>query len=334
MNIYDIARRAGVSIATVSRVLNSSPHVRPLTREKVLKVMEGAGYVPNAFARGLGLNTMKTIGLVCPNAADPYLARALDELERAFRERSYNCLFTCTGRELDDRRMGVAALAARQVDGMVLMGSTFVEETEADNAYIRAAAEKMPVLVLNGAYRLPNVYCVACDDKRAMREAAALLIARGKKRILYLYHAVTYSGRRKLSGYRTALEEHGIPGDEALMLRLPPEECTVQGVKSRLEALQKSGLAFDAVLASEDLLAIGALKYARAGGLSIPEDLAVIGYNNSDACLMSDPELTSVDNRLKAICEQCAVTMMGVLSGQTMPEITMFTAGIVERLST
>ncbi|MBO5501473.1 MAG: LacI family DNA-binding transcriptional regulator, partial [Clostridia bacterium] len=100
MNIYDISEKAGVSIATVSRVLNDSPHVSQKTREKVLAVINDCDYVPNAFARGLGLNTMKTIGLLCPNAADPYLAEALAHLERAFRQNGYNCLLSCTGREL------------------------------------------------------------------------------------------------------------------------------------------------------------------------------------------------------------------------------------------
>ena len=107
MNIYDISEKAGVSIATVSRVLNHNSHVSPKTREKVLKVMRENGYVPNAFARGLGLNTMKTIGLLCPNAADPYLAQALAYLERAFSESGYNCLLACTGRELEAREKSV-----------------------------------------------------------------------------------------------------------------------------------------------------------------------------------------------------------------------------------
>ena len=97
MNIYDISRRAGVSIATVSRVLNNSPHVSENTRKKVMAVIEGCGYVPNAFARGLGLNSMQTIGLLCPDASDPYLAQALAFLERAFRSQGYDCLLTCTG---------------------------------------------------------------------------------------------------------------------------------------------------------------------------------------------------------------------------------------------
>ena len=90
MNIYDISEKSGVSIATVSRVLNNSPHVSQKTKERVLSVIEACGYVPNAFARGLGLNTMKTVGLLCPNAADPYLSQALTYLERAFRSHSYD----------------------------------------------------------------------------------------------------------------------------------------------------------------------------------------------------------------------------------------------------
>lgn len=106
MNIYDISEKSGVSIATVSRVLNDSPHVSQKTKERVLSVIEACGYVPNAFARGLGLNTMKTVGLLCPNAADPYLSQALTYLERAFRSHSYDCLFSCTGSDLAERAQG------------------------------------------------------------------------------------------------------------------------------------------------------------------------------------------------------------------------------------
>ena len=176
VNIYDISRHAGVSIATVSRVLNNSPHVSEETRRKVMKVIDGCGYVPNAFARGLGLNTMKTIGLLCPDAADPYLARALACLEHAFRQKHYDCLLSCTNRDLAARRQGVELLTSRHVDGMVLMGSTFIEENSEDNAYIRQAATNVPVVLLNGSFQCPNVFCVLCDDERAMKEAMNQLL--------------------------------------------------------------------------------------------------------------------------------------------------------------
>lgn len=319
----------------MSRVLNNSPHVRAETRERVLSVMAQYGYVPNAFARGLGMNTMRTIGLLCPNAADPYLAQALTHLERAFRRSGYNCLLACTGRALEDRRQSVTEMQSRHVDGMVLMGSTFLEDEEQANEYIRRAAGEMPLVLLNGSYPCENVYCVVCDDQRATMEATQHLVQTGRKRILYLYHSQNYSGRKKLAGYRAGLESLRMPVDEALIRFFSEDKMSVTQVRDYLLSLHQEGLAFDAVLSSEDTLGIGAVKYARALGLSIPGDLSVIGYNNSALCLCSDPELTSVDNKLQPICEQCVSTLLGVLSGgKDLPQKTVFTGELIRRGST
>lgn len=334
VNIYDISRHAGVSIATVSRVLNNSPHVSEETRRKVMKVIDGCGYVPNAFARGLGLNTMKTIGLLCPDAADPYLARALACLEHAFRQKHYDCLLSCTNRDLAARRQGVELLTSRHVDGMVLMGSTFIEENSEDNAYIRQAATNVPVVLLNGSFQCPNVFCVLCDDERAMKEAMNQLLDSGCKRVLYLYHSSNNSGQRKFAGCRDALAAHNLPVDETLMRRFDADKFSIHAVRDCLMELERDGLQFDAVLASEDVLAVGAMKYAQAVGRRVPENLSVVGYNNSNLCLCTEPELTSVDNRLPAICERIVETMLGVLEGREMPEKTVFTAEIIQRGST
>lgn len=334
MNIYDISRRAGVSIATVSRVLNNSPHVSEATRRKVMSVIEGTGYVPNAFARGLGLNTMKTIGLLCPDASDPYLAQALTCLERDFRQKGYDCLLSCTGRELSARQQGVELLKSRHVDGMVLMGSSFIEDGSADNDYIRDAARHVPVILLNGAFSCDNVYCVLCDDQHAMAEATAALLDSGCRRILYLYHSSNYSGRKKLAGYRKALSERNLPLDDHLLCFFGQDKSSVHQVRDTLLQLEKDGVAFDAVLASEDILSVGALKYARAAGKRVPEDLCVIGYNNSAICTCAEPELTSVDNKLQAICDHIVTTMLGVLDGREMPQKTVFTGELIRREST
>ncbi|MEG2604860.1 MAG: LacI family DNA-binding transcriptional regulator, partial [Clostridia bacterium] len=294
MNIYDISEKAGVSIATVSRVLNHSPHVSAQTAAKVAAVIEQCGYVPNAFARGLGLNSMKTIGLLCPNAADSYLAQALAYLERSFRRHNYDCLLCCTGPERSARVQGVEMLHGRHVDGMVLMGSTFIEAKDKDNEYIRTAARSLPIVMLNGAHPYENVYCVGCDDRQANTEATQYLIDTGCKSILYLYHNKNYSGTRKLEGYRAGLESRGIAVREALVQFFPENKLGVPHVRDHLLALHEQGLAFDAVLTSEDILGVGAAKYARALKLPIPQAFSIIGYNNSPFCLCCDPELTSV----------------------------------------
>ena len=334
MNIYDISSRAGVSIATVSRVLNNSPHVSEATRRKVMAVIEGTGYVPNAFARGLGLNTMKTIGLLCPDASDAYLSQALTCLERAFRQQGYDCLLSCTDRDLEARQQGVELLKSRHVDGIVLMGSSFIEDEGVDNAYIRDAAGHVPVMLLNGSFACDNVYCVLCDDQRAVKEATLRLIDSGCRRILHLYHSANYSGRKKLAGYRQAHEERGLPLDEKLLCYFPHDKSSVHQVRDTLLALEQEGVTFDAVLTSEDVLAVGALKYARAAGKRVPEELSVVGYNNSSLCACTEPELTSVDNKLPSICEHIAATMLGVLEGKEMPQKTVFTGEVVERGST
>ncbi len=334
MNIYDISRRSGVSIATVSRVLNNSPHVSKNTRKRVLAVIEGTGYVPNAFARGLGLNTMKTIGLLCPDASDSYQSQALTFLERSFRQQGYDCLLSCTGRNPQARQQGVELLISRHVDGIVLMGSSFIEDDPADNDYIREAAKSVPVVLLNGAFSCENVYSVRCDDQRAMAEAARFLLDSGRRRILCLYHSNNYSGRRKLAGYRDAHIQRGLPVDEELLQYFERGKCSVHQIRDALLRLEKEGLSFDAVLASEDLLAIGALKYAKAANRRIPADLSVIGYNNSSLCVCAEPELTSVDNKLLALCQHITATMIGVLEGKEMPQQIVFTGELVMRAST
>lgn len=334
MNIYDISEKAGVSIATVSRVLNNSPHVSQKTREKVLAVINDCDYVPNAFARGLGLNTMKTIGLLCPDASDTYLSHALAILEKSFRKYHYDCLLCCTERSLEARQQGIEMLTSRHVDGIVLMGSTFVENRERDNAYIRNAAKQVPIVLLNGSYSCENVYCVMCDEQRATTEATQYLLDTGRKNILYLYHSKNYNGQKKLAGYRAALESRGMPVNEQLIRFFSDEKNNVPTVRDQLLALRESGLVFDAVQTSEDILAIGAVKYAKAAKLSIPKQLSIVGYNNSSFCLCSEPEITSVDNKLQAVSEQCVSTMMGVLEGREMPQKIVFTGELVKRDST
>lgn len=334
MNIYDISRRAGVSIATVSRVLNNSPHVSEATRKKVLAVIDGCGYVPNAFARGLGLNSMQTIGLLCPNASDAYLAQALAHLERSFRAHGYDCLLSCTGNELSARMQGVELLKTRHVDGMVLMGSSFIGEDERSNALIRETVKTVPIILLNGSFPCEHVYGVLCDDQRAAREATQYLLDTGRKRVLYLYHSKNYSGRKKLAGYLEGLQSRNVSPDEALISFYGDDKTSVYQVRDHLLALEKQGVQFDAVFTSEDSMAIGAMKYAVATGKKVPQDLSIIGYNNSGYCLCCEPELTSVDNKLSAICDHIVTTMMGVLEGREMPQKTVFTGEVIRRGST
>ena len=334
MNIYDISKRAGVSIATVSRVLNNSLHVSEKTRQHVLGVIQEAGFVPNAFARGLGLNSMKTIGLLCPDASDAYLAHALALLEHAFRIHQYDCMLICTGRDRSDLDAGVMSLASRHVDGIVLMGSTFVGAHAEENKMILETAKDIPTVILNGSFPGNTVYSVMCNDAQATAMAVDFLVAEGRRKPLYVYHSLNESGIKKRSGYREGVQKHALSVGPEHEIFTDGMSKDVTSVARLITEKWNSGLRFDSVITSEDILAVGALKSLHALGLRIPEDISIIGYNNSDLCLCTDPELSSIDNRLPVICERIVETMVHVLEGTEMPIQTVFNAQLVEREST
>lgn len=334
ITIYDISKKSGVSIATVSRVLNQYNNVNPETRDRVMQVMDEMGYKPNAFARGLGLDTMKTIGILCADSSDIYLAKAVYHIEQQLRANQYDSLLCCTGYNPEDKRKALDLLISKKVDAAILVGSTFLDSTSQGNKYIRDAAANVPVMLLNAHYDHQNVYSVYCDDFTSMKRATDYLIENGRKNILYMYNSKSYSGLRKLEGYRKSLEEHGITPNKDLMQLCAVSREDIGGFVEFLENLSKSGVVFDAVLASEDNLAIAALKYAAIHGIRVPDDLAIIGYNNSILATVTEPELSSVDNKLEPMCRQLVDTLLGVLSGREMPRKTEYSGELVTRQTT
>ncbi|MDO4483554.1 MAG: substrate-binding domain-containing protein [Clostridia bacterium] len=232
------------------------------------------------------------------------------------------------------RAEGLEQLVSRKVDGIILMGSTFVEENDEDNAYIRQAAEKLPIVILNATLAAENVYGVIGDQERTSAEAVKALIDSGCQRILYLYHSQNHNGRKKLAGYRDALTRAGIAIDEALIRFIPEDAVSVPAVRDTLEELYSGGLRFDAVFTSEDELAAGAIKFANSRGLKIPEDISIIGYNNTPSCLFTEPELSSVDVKLQSICRESVRVLLSVLNGQEAPQTTVFAGSLIRRGST
>ena len=316
MNIYDVSEHAGVSIATVSRVLNGNPNVSEKTREKVLKVMDELGYTPNVFARGLGLNTMRTIGIMCSDSSDPYLAGAIYYLERGLRAHGYDAILCCTGYDLD---------------AIILAGSKFVEMRAKDNAYIIEAASDLPIMLVNGFLEGENIYSTVCDDHAAVYGAASQLLSSGRRRILYVYTSYSYSGVNKLEGYKDALKAKGITPSDELIRQCPKD---IEAARELLLSLHREGLEFDAVITSDDSLAVGAVKYAHIADISIPRDLSIIGYNNSLLARCTDPEITSIDSKVEALCTTTINTLMGVFSGVNVPSRTTIASDLIKRKTT
>jgi len=243
-------------------------------------------------------------------------------------------MLLCTGKALADREKGVDWLISKHVDGIILMGSTFVEDSEEGNQYLRNASKHLPVVLLNASYAGENIYSILCDDFHATQNATQYLLEQGRKNILYLYHNRNYSGLKKLAGYKAALKSAGLPVQDKLIHYYTEDKMSIPGVRDYMLGLEKKGLRFDAVMTSEDVLAVGVFKYARIVGRSVPEDLPIIGYNNSSYCLCCEPELSSVDNKLDMLCEQSVSTLLKVLSGESVPQKMVFMGELVKRGST
>lgn len=332
MNIYDISEKAGVSIATVSRVINGNSYVSEKTKKKVLEVIEECGYTPNAFARGLGLNTMKTVGIMCADSSDPYIASAIFYIEQELRRNNYDAILCCTGFELEDKEKYINLLLTKRTDAIILVGSNFVEADDSKNNYIKEASKSVPIMIINGTLGGENIYCTLCDDYYAVYEATRALQSSGCKNILFLYNAKSYSGNKKLSGYLAAIEANSESKKQEELIQYI--QGNIADVKNHLTALYKKGLTFDAIVTADDSLAIGALKFAKENQLAVPEQLSIIGYNNSIISQCSDPELSSIDNKLEALCSNSITTLMGVFKGQEVPLKTVFSAEIIKRGTT
>lgn len=200
MRMNDIAKLAGVSIATVSRVINEPEVVKPETRKKVQQILEETNFVANAFARGLVVNSMKTIGVLAADIRDLFFATVTYTIERQFTELGYNVILSNTGGGFGERKKYLQVMLEKQVDGIILVGSVFKERS--GNEHILAASEDVPIVMVNTFLEGPNIYSVLCDDCQGVKVAVEYLVNLGHRNIYYLNDMKSFSGLAKMNGFR------------------------------------------------------------------------------------------------------------------------------------
>lgn len=288
ITIYDVAREAGVSMATVSRVVNGNPNVKPSTRKKVLEAIERLGYRPNAVARGLASKKTTTVGVVIPDISSIFfaeLARGIEDIANMYK---YNIIL-CNSDQNKEREIHlINTLLEKQVDGIVFMGGQItadhVEQFKRSPVPIVLSATVDPLL------EFPSVNI---DYEQAAYDAVKYLIDNGNKNIGLLAGSLEdpINGYQKYSGYRKALEDAGMSLKEEYII---VGDYTYQ---SGLEAM-KQYLSLDvkptAIFAGSDEMALGLIHGAQDHGLKVPEDLEVIGFDNTRLVDMVRPTLTSV----------------------------------------
>lgn len=313
MSIYEVAQRAGVSIATVSRVINNSSSVRPETRERVEAALRELNYRPNAIARSLVVNATHTIGILSSDVRDSYYANAIYILEQEFRKLGYHVILCNTGGGLDKKKRYLSLLLEKQVDGMILVGSIFKEKN--GNPHILEASTVVPIVMLNGSLDGDNIYSVVCDDRKGVFKVVENLVQRGHKKIAYVYDVDSFSGLAKLEGFMTGMSSMNLPVKPEWIVQT---KSGLDGGRQALDRLEAEIIdeCCTAVIASEDILAAGVLKGLAAKSIKVPDNVMVFGYNDSLIAKCTTPELSSVDNKVGDLAKEAAKMLYQVLQGE------------------
>ncbi|WP_029509058.1 catabolite control protein A [Leuconostoc lactis] len=284
--IYDVANRVGVSLATVSRVVNGNSNVRDSTKRKVLDAIEELGYHPNAVARGLASKKTTTIGVVMPDVTDMYyaeLARGIDDVANMYH---YDVLLTNTDEDPVRETMAVNNLSSKQVDGIIFMGN------ELDREVLNTIAAADAPVVLAGSVdsegKLPSVNI---NYVNAIQEATETVINHGHRRVALvtgpMSHAINHLHR--LVGYQAGLEAAGIEFDEGLLFTAHQDYAA--GMQIAEKVLQAGA---NAVIAYDDEVALGIMNYVQEHGQRVPEDFEIITSNDTKFAIVTRPELTSI----------------------------------------
>ena len=246
------------------------------------------------------------------------MAKAISYLENSLHDHGYDCILGCSGFKQEEKESYVKLLLSKKIDTLVLVGSTYAGNgrDEFDTDYIREAAEQTPVFMINAKVTGDNIYCTYADDFQATYEVTKAFLRRGKERILFMYDSDSFSANQKMAGYEAALQDAGYPIRGDLKFKTKNE---IEYTRNMLLEYNHV-LDFDSVLATEDGIAIGAIKYAKIKGFSIPEDLAITGYNNSILAISCEPELTSVDSKLGVMCKNTVERMIELLENERQIE--------------
>jgi Transcriptional regulators len=289
MNIKEIAKKAGVSVATVSRVLNHPESVAPDTKERIRNVMEESDYTPNWFARGLNFNKTDTIGLLLPNILNPSYMEVAKGVEDVAHQKEYTTLLCNAENAVEKERKYVDSLLKRRVDGIVLVSSLLENE---DVEGIRK--QGIPVVLIGeNKGDVKDVPIVRIDCESAAHKAVNHLIDIGYKEIAIIYGATPErENKRKIEGYKQALAEAGITEREEY---IQEASNTIEGGYIAAKRLIDLKSRPRAIFTSSDLLAFGAIDAMKDHGIKVPEEIAFVGFDNIRMSNLIDPKLTTVE---------------------------------------
>ncbi|MGT2742506.1 catabolite control protein A [Streptococcus plurextorum] len=326
ITIYDVAREAGVSMATVSRVVNGNKNVKENTRQKVLEVIDRLDYRPNAVARGLASKKTTTVGVVLPNLANSYfsiLAKGIDDIAAMYK---YNIVLASSDEDDDKEVEVVNTLFAKQVDGIIFMGNHLTDKIRAE--FSRSRTPVVLAGTVDLEHQLPSVNI---DHSMAVSDSVSYL-AKGHQQIALVSGPLIddINGKVRLVGYQKGLEKNGLTFDEGLVFEVNYKYKEGFDLAQRL-----INAGATAAVVVEDEIAAGLLNGLFAAGKSVPEDFEIITSNDSPIVQFTRPNLTSIS---QPIYDLGAVAMRMLTKIMNKEELTqkevILKHGLKERQST
>ncbi|MFN0085809.1 MAG: LacI family DNA-binding transcriptional regulator [Blastocatellia bacterium] len=295
--VVDIAARAGVAPMTVSRVINESGYASEAMREKVKRAVKELNYHPNGLARSLKRQSTQVVGILLPDIVNPFSAELVRGIQEVLLSRGYASFICTSERSIEREQAGLRALFDHRVDGIIVA----TRETPNGNEWLRSLVDRnLPVAVVGRDFEHPRVDRVTADHEKGGYEATKHLIAGGHKRVAFVGVSLqSGAGLRRFQGYLAALRDHRLPVEEAWIVGpdslsgpgFSTQDDGYQGMK-RLLALRKPPTA---VFARNDFTAIGAMCALRDHGLSVPDNVSIVGFDNVSLAAYTWPPLTTID---------------------------------------
>ena len=325
--IKDVSRMAGVSIATVSRVLNNSAPVNEETRERVYRAMETLGYTPNVFAQGLVTRRSNTVGLILPDLRGAFFSPLITSLEKRLRTKGLGLTVSVGNQMRKDIFQAVERMRASRCDAIILSPHCLGDDD------LFELFDKFPQLILINRY-LPEKQerCIVVDNPAGGRLATLHLIGRGHERIACITGPmVNVEARQRLEGYQSAMRMKGLP--------VKPE-WVVEGAFDQdsgyecARALLARAPEVTAIFACNDQMAVGALRALRDAGHEVPAQMSLVGFDDEDFTELLNPPLTTIHQPVWEMGETAADLVMQDLGLRREPvSMTLFSPSLIDRES-
>ncbi len=306
--IGDVAKRAGVSMMTVSRVINNSGYISQETRQRVEQAIAELGYVPNALARSLRFKQTKTLALVLTDITNPFFTTVARGVEDTASEQGFSVMFCNTDESQADEAEYLNVIVQKQVDGVLLVPAASAPDSA---RFLRE--RNVPFVVLDRRIRGDEVDTVRGDSEQGAFDLTQHLLSLGHRRIGMLSGpSVVTTAADRVAGYRRALLEAGAPPDDSLILEGP---YTLDSGYMLAEQILTHDLRPTALVAANNFIAIGALRALRAAGLRVPKDMSLVAFDDLPAPIVIDPFFTVVSQPAYEMGQRATALLLERLAG-------------------